>query len=108
MGEFTPEQQRAIALTLLDLEGWGTLSGDLVAFDPMTGAPIDPPRREVGEYDRPPRRGLPDDWAALFIERGWLDLVRIAGPRWVWKPTRAGVTVCEAWLPDHLKYNGGR
>lgn len=101
--DFTDLQWRAIALTLEDLTGWGTLHGDLRAFDPHTGAPFDPPIKMVGAYDRRPRAGLPKDWPEVFIRHGWIDLTRLGGGRWVWKPTEAGSTVRERWLPDHLK-----
>jgi len=102
MTDFTLAERTAIALTLLDLDGWGTLTGTLVRFDPRTGERLAEPRRLVGEYDRHPRRGLPAGWIQLFIDRGWLELVPIAAGA-AWRPTREGAVVRDAWLPDHLR-----
>ncbi|MFD7161394.1 hypothetical protein ACFV9C_42885 [Kribbella sp. NPDC059898] len=99
----TDAHRRAIALTLEDLRGWGTLHGQLRRYDPRTGEEFPAPRRVVGTYDRRPRPGLPPDWIDLFIRLGWLDIARLANGWTVWKPTAAGAEVRAEWLPDHLK-----
>lgn len=100
--EFNPAEQRAIALTLDDLSGWGTLHGTYQRFDTRTGEELPEPVKTVDYYDRDPRAGLPADWIALFINAGWVDLVRTS-VGWAWTPTDAGRAVRDAWLPEHLK-----
>lgn len=103
MTEFTPTERFAIAMTLTDMEGWGTLYGDLVQFDAQTGEQLDSPMRVVGVYDRTPRRGLPTNWQELFVDCGWVDLVRHPGPYWAWRPTNEGRRVRDQWLPKLMR-----
>ncbi|MEU4607638.1 hypothetical protein AB0F43_32025 [Kribbella sp. NPDC023972] len=102
----TPSERRAIALTLEDLRGWATLHGQLRKFDPQTGAELSPPVRTVGIYDRRPRPGLPTDWIDLFIRLGWIEIVKLGNGWSVWKPTAAGASVREQWLPEHIRERG--
>jgi hypothetical protein len=95
--------RRAIALTLDDLDGWGTLHGALIRFDTQTGTELPQPIKTVDEYDRTPRSGLPADWIDLFIRLGWLELVHLGNGWTVWKPTDQGVDVRNRWLPEHLR-----
>jgi hypothetical protein len=100
---FTPEQRRAIALTLLDLDGWGTIHGKAVHFDTQTGERLPEPVLLMGDYDRRVRSGLPEGWKELFRDLGWLGLVELANGWVAWKPTRVGAAVRDAWLPEHLR-----
>jgi hypothetical protein len=101
--QFTATERHAIALTLRDLDGWGTLPSDLIRFDSATGEELPVAVKSIGDYDRTPRRGLPAGWIDLFIERGWVDLCPLLGGRSAWTPTDAGKAVRDAWLPEHLR-----
>lgn len=96
-------ERGALALTLRDMDGWGTLSGLEWRFDPQSGEKIVSPVKLIGFYDRTPRRGLPAGWIDLLIRLGWLDIVHLGNGLTVWKPTQAGVEAREQWLPEHLK-----
>ncbi len=99
---FTAAQRQQIALTLDDLRGWGTLHGRIHRFDPLTGDQLDPPVKLLGWYDRPTRRGLPENWPEMFIQLGWIDIAHTANGT-AWQPTGAGLEIHRRWLPDHLR-----
>ncbi|MFK4087187.1 hypothetical protein ACI2LF_23980 [Kribbella sp. NPDC020789] len=96
-------QLRDIALTLNDLSGWATLSGQVIQFDSTTGMRLAEPVKTVRYFDRDPRRHLPDDWIDLFITAGWLDTTTVSAGLTVWLPTAAGREIRDRWLPDHLQ-----
>ncbi|MFI5736099.1 hypothetical protein ACIA49_38655 [Kribbella sp. NPDC051587] len=100
--DWTDSDRRAVAMTVRNLQGWGTLPGKVLRFDPATGARLEPEVRLVGPYDRN-EHGLPEGWADLLIRMGWLGLAWLADGSAVWKPIAAATETTAAWLPEHLQ-----